>query len=351
MDRKLKVAIYTIAKNEANLVKRWADSNKDADYRLVCDTGSTDETVELLRQEGITVFSIVVNPWRFDTARNAALNLLPEDIDVCIWQDIDEVLLDGWRDELEKKWEVDATIANHRYRHNDMPWTWHSKIHTRKNCYWRGAVHEGLSWTTNQKAIWIDSIFLHEQQDTTKSRGSYLELLLLKIEEGEKDWKTFYFLADEYFKRNNLEECIKWKSKSYDVCEEEGAVKAYIARNIGLNYLHFLLHDEAIHWLSLATRLYSGRESWFNLAKAFYTVRDWEQCYLASKKCVAVEIKNDGFVYDREAWGFSAYDLAALSAYQLGMYPQAVEFGKKAIELNPDDDRLKENLKFYEMRL
>ncbi len=34
-----KVAVYTIAKNEAKHVKRWFDSAKGADYFLICDMG------------------------------------------------------------------------------------------------------------------------------------------------------------------------------------------------------------------------------------------------------------------------------------------------------------------------
>ena len=38
----MKVAAYAIALNEEKHAQRWADTTKDADFRLVCDTGSTD---------------------------------------------------------------------------------------------------------------------------------------------------------------------------------------------------------------------------------------------------------------------------------------------------------------------
>ena len=40
----MKVAVYTIAKNEAKHVKRWFESAKGADYFLICDTGPTGPT-------------------------------------------------------------------------------------------------------------------------------------------------------------------------------------------------------------------------------------------------------------------------------------------------------------------
>ena len=72
----MKVAVYTIALNEAKHIKRWYESSKDADYHLIADTGSTDDTVAIAKELGIATYQISVKPWRFDDARNAALCLL-----------------------------------------------------------------------------------------------------------------------------------------------------------------------------------------------------------------------------------------------------------------------------------
>jgi glycosyltransferase involved in cell wall biosynthesis len=93
----LKVAVYAIALNEAVHVDRWASSAIDADYRVVADTGSTDDTVERLEKAGVTVHNIAIRPWRLDDARNAALALVPADADVCVTMDTDEFLEPGWR--------------------------------------------------------------------------------------------------------------------------------------------------------------------------------------------------------------------------------------------------------------
>jgi hypothetical protein len=46
-------------------------------------------------------------------------------------------------------------------------------------------------------------------------------------------------------------------------------------------------------------------------------------------------------------WGAKTPDLAAISAYRLGLYEKAVEYGTDAMLLNPTDPRLKANINFY----
>lgn len=104
----VKIAVYTIALNEEKHVAQWAEATKGADYRLVCDTGSTDKTVELLKKHKIDTYKISVKPWRFDSARNTALNLVPDDVDVCLILDMDEVPEPGFFDKVREQWTLTA---------------------------------------------------------------------------------------------------------------------------------------------------------------------------------------------------------------------------------------------------
>ena len=59
----MKVAVYAIAKDEILHAQRWAEATKGADYRIVADTGSTDGTQEKLRELGVTVHQIHLDPF------------------------------------------------------------------------------------------------------------------------------------------------------------------------------------------------------------------------------------------------------------------------------------------------
>ncbi|MGG4215027.1 glycosyltransferase [Paenibacillus sp. FSL L8-0638] len=97
-----KIAVYAISKNEARFAKRWMHTMREADVVIVADTGSTDDTVSLLREAGAEVHRIEVTPWRFDKARNESLRLVPDDIDICVCTDLDEVWEEDWRSRLER---------------------------------------------------------------------------------------------------------------------------------------------------------------------------------------------------------------------------------------------------------
>ena len=106
--KKLKIAVYTIALNEIKHASRWAEATKEADIRIVADTGSTDGTQDLLRKLGVIVHQISVKPFRFDDARNAALALVPDDIDVCLSLDMDEVPESDFFHTIRETWEPDT---------------------------------------------------------------------------------------------------------------------------------------------------------------------------------------------------------------------------------------------------
>ena len=80
----MKVCVYAICKNESKFVRRWMESMSEADGVYVLDTGSEDGTPALLTALGAEVTVERVSPWRFDTARNRSLALVPEDADICV---------------------------------------------------------------------------------------------------------------------------------------------------------------------------------------------------------------------------------------------------------------------------
>lgn len=112
---KYKICVYAICKNEAKFIRRWYESMKEADAIYVLDTGSTDNSINIFKELGINVKQEIINPWRFDVARNKSLDLIPDDFDICVCTDLDEIFNTGWRETIENIWEQNTTRLRYDY--------------------------------------------------------------------------------------------------------------------------------------------------------------------------------------------------------------------------------------------
>ena len=210
-----KVVVYAISKNEEKHVKRWYESMKEADEIYVLDTGSTDKTVELLSNLGVHVKTQKIDPWRFDVARNASLDLVPKDVDILVCVDLDEIFLPGWRKKLEEIWQPGTTRLKYIYNWsldelgNAIVSFYSEKIHSHDNFKWIHPVHEVLFYDGEEKFLTTDDIVLNHYPDATKSRSSYLPLLELSVKEDPEDDRNVHYLGREYMYYQKWDDCIK----------------------------------------------------------------------------------------------------------------------------------------------
>ena len=345
----MKIAVYTIAKNEQDHVGRWAASAVDADYRIILDTGSTDNTVSLAESVGVAVVTDVVDPWRFDVARNRSLALVPDDADLCIALDMDEVLQPGWRQAVEHAVRRGWTRPRYLYT-----WSWNEdgspgltyygdKIHARHGYRWKHPVHEVLVPDGIVERQGVIDMEIHHHPDSSKSRGQYLPLLKVAVEEDpDDDRNAFYYARELYYYRRYDEAVVEFK-RHLSLPRAVWAPE----RSRSMRYLAELLPDEREHWLLRACgECPERREPWVELAQHYYTVQDWASCYAAASRALSVTDRPVEYLSEPHAWGSQPWDLAALSAYHLGL--DAVGFGRRAVELNPDDERLRRNVVWYE---
>lgn len=346
----MKVAIYTIALNELQFVEKWFESAKDADYLLIADTGSTDGTVEKARELGINVVDVRVSPWRFDDARNAALAALPLDIDMCVSLDMDEVITPGWRDALEEAWK--QGINRPRYKHI---WSWnedgtpglefsYDHIHARKGFRWRHPVHECIySYGIEEKQGWIDGLETHHHPDPTKSRSQYLPLLAMSVQEDPyNDRNAFYYGRELYFYGRYMEAAEELKRHLSLPTATWAPERAASMRFIGKS-----LPAEAEVWYRRAIDQAPGRrEPFVDLAKLYYQRQEWVSCLEAAESAIAIQEKPLEYLCEAEAWGPAPYDYASIAAYRIEEFDKALQYAKKAVEIDPEDVRLKSNMRF-----
>ena len=348
----MKIAVYTIAKNEEQFVERWANSCSEADYRLILDTGSTDRTLEMAYRMGVDAAVASIKPWRFDDARNASLALLPDDIDICIALDMDEVLVPGWRQALEK---INLETTRPRYKYT---WSWNGdepglqyggdKIHRRHGYRWKHPVHEVLvADRIEEIQEWVD-LEIHHFPDNTKSRGQYFPLLELAVSEDPTNDRNTYYLAREYFFNQMYDKAIEMFKKHLELpssvwAPERAASLRYLAKCDAENAETYLLQA-----ISTAP---DRREALVELSLYYYSKESWSNCYTYARKALKIKEKPLDYLCEEFAWGVLPWDLAAISAYNINDYASALAYGHKALEMCPNDERLKTNLAHYKSML
>jgi len=346
----MKVAIYTIALNEEQFVERWYESAKDADYLLIADTGSTDGTVEKAKALGINVVDVRVKPWRFDDGRNAALAALPEDIDMCISLDMDELITPGWRDVLSAAWERGVTRP--RYKHI---WSWnedgtpglefsYDHIHARKGYRWRHPVHECLYvYGMEEKQEWLDGIETHHHPDPTKSRAQYLPLLEMSVKEDPyNDRNAFYFGRELFFYGQN-DRAAKELKRHLALPTARWAPE----RAASMRFIAKASPDEAEEYLLKAVNEAPGRrEALVDLAKLYYKRSQWVNSRKYALDALAIKEKPLEYLCEAEAWGAAPHDYASIACYRLGLYDEALVHAQNAVDIDPADPRLQANLEF-----
>ena len=348
----MKIAVYTIAKNEEAFVQRWYNSAKEADHLLILDTGSTDDTYALAYGMGIDIHQQVFSPWRFDHARNHALSLLPDDIDLCIALDMDEVLQPGWREALETFLKTNPTVNRPRYKYI---WSWNpdgtegltyagDKIHSNTDYTWKHPVHEVLKPLNGEQQGFVPGLEIHHHPDSLKSRSQYLPLLKLAVEEDPRDDRNQFYLARELYFHGDYTLAQYHFSRHLDISvwnPERAASHRHLAKMVPTAADYHLYRAIAED----PTR----RESWVDLALYYHNKHNWLACRNAASMALAITEKPLDYLCEAEAWGWLPHDLMAIACHHLGDTDEAFSHGSQAVALNPTDERLKTNLTHYRL--
>lgn len=352
---KLKIAVYAISKNESKFVERWIDSMKEADAIYVLDTGSTDDTVEKLRNLGAIVKVEEIKPWRFDVARNKSLELVPEDVDVCVCTDLDEVLESGWRTKIEQTWN---NANRMRYKYN---WSiddsghpivtfLYEKIHDRQNYKWIYPVHEVLTCSKPSEITVVnEDIVLNHYPDRQKSRSSYLPLLELSVKENPSDDRNMHYLGREYMYYQEWNKAIDTLLKHLSLPsstwkEERSASMRFIARC----YLSLQRQEEALYWYNKAiAESPNQREGYVELALLEFERKNYLNVIINGLKAKTILQNEMIYINEPFCWDSTIDDILSISYYYLGLKDEAVFYVNKALEYAPTDERILKNKEIF----
>ena len=259
MDKsQLKICVYAICKNEEKFIPRWIESLKEADYITVLDTGSTDNSVSVLEGYSplVTVQQKIYDDFRFDVARNDAMKMIPEDTDICVVSDCDQVFRPGWADVLKDAFingadEVYGPIIDYDINNNEEKTFLSKNVHpNKKEWYWERPIHEGVDYhgefPDKVKKVVRDDFVIEHHPDRTKDRSFYLELLRKEYSDNHTDPMCMNYFALELAFHGQIENSFAVFMNGIKECDLSGdrmlESQIYVnisvtARELGKNYL------------------------------------------------------------------------------------------------------------------
>lgn len=343
----MKIGIYALAKNESANVAEWEASCRDADVRVVTDTGSTDGTIGMLEQLGVTVYRGAPVPWRWDDAHNLALMHLPADVDVAIRLDLDESLDPGWRDAVEAAWTPGTTGLRYPYHWSSEVVFMSDRIHARHGHRWVGATHEGLMRWVGEPVIAVtQAVAIRHRRDPAKRHASDMTLLLQAVKEMPGDARMQWYLAREYDMDDRKDEAIvEWKKY---LALPGGAPHE---RSFAFRRLAALEPKKAqLHLLSSMLQNIDSPEPEPRLALATlaYEKGDMVSALYWGNLATICGENGRNHTSDAKAYGSLAPAIACSAAQSVGRYRDALKFARIAVAREPENAQYQTNLKVLE---
>jgi glycosyltransferase involved in cell wall biosynthesis len=352
----VKVCVYAICKNERQFVLRWFKSACEADYVCVLDTGSTDGTYEALLapdHPGARIAQKIISPWRFDTARNESMKLIPDDADVCVCIDLDEFFTPGWCSALKASWNPGATTGRYEYVWNFNPdgsdgyKFLGEKIHARAAVSgWEHPVHETLVYTAPRVDCELP-IRLEHHADPAKSRSQYLPLLEQAVREDPSNDRNLHYLGREYMFHGDYTTAIdtfqrhlecpnaRWLAERAASWRFMGRCRKELGDMRGAESCYLRAADEAPEY----------REALVELAMLYYEQKRWVSLRWTCLRALDIRERRLDYLSEPESWGARLYDLLSIADWQLGYKLSARHNAERAHGLDPADKRIANNLK------
>ena len=216
----MKVTLYAIAKNEEKNIEKFLKNAKKFSDVVVVDTGSTDNTVQLLKDAGIKIYEHPQTREEFDfsVARNQALSYVETDWAFALDfnEDVDEFFQDGFS-------AIADEFTTFRHLRSDDHGTGepiqsdevHTRFHRTKNYTWWNAVHEiphFIPTVEYPNEVPVDTTIriIKKVNTTVDKQILYLSICEREYKKDPSNWYYIWFIFNHYFSVKNLQKALEF---------------------------------------------------------------------------------------------------------------------------------------------
>ncbi len=357
------LTLSMIVKDEEATIARTLRSVKPfVDRWVIVDTGSTDATRDVVRQEMAGVpGELHEQPFvDFSTTRNCALDLAGSSTEFILWLDADDALENGkaLRSFLARERNAKGPDREAYYVRVHLGITFDSARIVRARAGWRfrGVVHEVLTHADRSPPSHrIPEVLIRhhpgrDSQERSRKRWERdVGLLETTLATDHRDTRAAFYLANTLF----------WL-KRYDEAEPA------FARRIAMGGWREEVFESKLVLAKIAA---AQNRSWLEVQSKYLDAHLWSPHRAEPLQAIAAHHdglkqhaltflyarrgyelpfpKQDTLFVEEEVYTWKMADLVASSAFWIGEFAIGEEAARKAARARPDDARLQQNLQFY----
>jgi glycosyltransferase involved in cell wall biosynthesis len=372
------ISVCMIMRNEENNIRRVLSSARGLtnDFVIV-DTGSSDNSVGLCESLGCRVL-VGGDYMNKAESRNRAIDAATGKWVVIL--DMDEVLTDPtglkkWIDKIDGSGAVSAHIrAGCSMGRGGNPLEVFDQMRVwRKEAYrYKYRAHElpefqaGCGLQDNLAKIPI--LFAHYPDKSKEHHAWKLQYTLDRLKLDVADYpdgpRPLYYLGRQYLYLGDYEQAIENLKKYLELTNEIGhwdrpnacfdLYKCYANKGDAEKdeKKKGILFRDAMQWLYMAcVENPTNRKWWFELANRYYSGGKYHLCIglITLMNCLPVD----------QQWGYRAtacegaipMDLLSRAFWKIKDYESGFMCARKAVDMEPTNDRLRKNLEFFEKKI
>jgi len=342
-----------IVKNEEKVILRCLKSVKIfIDYWVIIDTGSTDRTMELIREElseipGVLLESPFVN---FAHNRTEYMQKVRGLTDYCIFMDADEVLINNGfsKSQLVKDcYKVGYLGATDYYFpaifRTALEWRYEHVVHEYPVC---DAPYESDYIETLKKNHLHDGGMRYEKFDRD------IRLISEELKKAPDDARYTFYLANSYWCIGNYALALQWYDRRIKLngWEQEVYISALRAGLCAIELKHteasiedyFMRAMSAVplrHEAYYHIGVYYNREGYYALAYAYL---------MAAKQ---LKYPKQQLFFERDIYDHLLDIELAVSMYWIGLYKEAADINRNLLKRGIKKELITANLKYCEDKL
>ena len=352
---KIVLTVYSICKNEINNVERFLNGFSKADYLCILDTGSTDGTWEYLQEAknkypNLIIDQKIITPWRYDTARNESMKLIPEDTTMYFMADLDEEIKeDNWPTEVKNGWTPLFDRGMYNY-HRDLDDNGNIlrtikeyRIHSKEWTHWINIVHEAIVKENEEKRFFIETctpINITVWHYSKHQETNYCELCEQDLEEYPNDWMMRLQLAIEYEVRKEYDKAIEHfkyilshhenNLQSFEIARCFNGLARYNYKNQNYKQAEKLFLEGRLTCQTFTDNYIEAMEMYFNTKQYYKAV---ELGLAALENC-----KESQWCGNYDINNYYPFYIIGLSYLALQKYIQAIGYLEIAYSKRPNED-------------